>query len=52
MSTLRPGTAERAGMSRSGLYPAAILERVEYVSRVPQSPLDGLIDLYYLEGTH
>ncbi|MFV2126611.1 hypothetical protein ACFHWS_19040 [Micromonospora sp. LOL_013] len=25
---------------------------MEYVSRVPQPPLDGLIDdLYYLEGT-
>src|SRR5919107_1489946 len=29
-----------------------MLWRVEYVSRVPRPPLDGLIDdLYYLEGT-
>jgi hypothetical protein len=28
-----------------------MLCRVEYVSRVPRPPLDGLIDdLYYLEG--
>ena len=30
---------------------SAMLSRVEYVSRVPRPPLDGLIDdLYYLEG--
>lgn len=47
-----------AGDRAAGPYPGARCRRgigdavgVEYVSRVPRPPLDGLIDdLYYLEG--
>jgi len=41
MSTLRPGTAERAGMSRSGLYRAAREGRLERIARGIYLPTDA-----------
>ena len=41
MPTLRPGTAERAGMSRSGLYRAAREGRLERIARGIYLPSDA-----------
>ena len=41
MSTLRPGTAERAGLSRSGLYRAAREGRLERIARGIYLPADA-----------
>ena len=41
ISTLRPGTAERAGLSRSGLYRAAREGRLERVARGIYLPTDA-----------
>ncbi|MCB1302048.1 MAG: type IV toxin-antitoxin system AbiEi family antitoxin domain-containing protein, partial [Tetrasphaera sp.] len=41
MSTLRPGRAEEAGLSRSGLYRAAREGRLERIARGIYLPADA-----------